>query len=140
MLSPAQIAANWASGMANSTEKMRNGINAVTEAPTAKAARAVDRMVAGVQRAAAEGKIQAGLEAVTLEDWKRAMLDKGLGRVASGAQGAKGSFQDFMNEFIPHLQAGQRELETMPRGDLEANIARANAMMRHNARFRRTRR
>jgi hypothetical protein len=68
------------------------------------------------------------------------MLEKGIGRVASGAQAAKSKMQDFFTDFIPHLEAGVRELQTMPRGDLEANIARANAMMRHNAKFRRNRR
>ena len=67
------------------------------------------------------------------------MLEKGLSRVGTGASQAMPKFADFMSEFIPHLQAGVRALETMPRGDLSQNVARAVAMMQHNARFRRRR-
>lgn len=137
MQSPTQIAQNWQRGLANSTEKMKQGIQAVSVAPTAKAAARVDAMVAGVQRAAAEGKIQAGLMRVSLQDWQQAMLQKGVTRVASGAQAAVGKFEGFMAQFLPHLEAGMRALDNMPRGDLEQNLARANALARHNATFRR---
>lgn len=139
-LNPSQVANNWANGMAQAGEKIRQGIQAVTESPTHLAARSIDRMVAGIQRAAAEGKIQRGLEAVSLEDWKRAALEKGVGRVGAGATAAKPKMQVFFEEFLPHLERGQAALASMPRGDIEANIARANAMMRHNATFKRTRR
>lgn len=132
-----QIATNWRNGMANATDKMKAGVNAVTEAPTAKAARNADRMVQGIQRAVADGKWQAGLNRVTLQDWKDDMLNKGIGRVAGGAAAATSKVQDFWQEFGPHLEAGVRQLESMPRGDLETNIQRAAAMMRHNSQFRR---
>lgn len=134
-----QIATNWRNGMASSGEKLKAGVNAVTESPTAKAARNIDRMVAGVQRAAQSGKTQRALERVSLEDWKKSMLEKGAARVASGAAAAVSKVQDFFQEFIPWLEAGQRKLESMPRGDIEQNIARAVEMMRHNSQFRRTR-
>lgn len=137
--SPSQFAKNWRSGMANSGEKLKAGVQAVTEAPTAKAARRIDAMVAGIQRAAADGSIQRGLERVTLEDWKQAMLQKGAGRVAAGAAAAEGTVADFAGEFLPHLQAGMNKLQNMPRGDLETNLARANEMARHNATFKRGR-
>ena len=140
MQSPAQVATNWRNGMANSNAKLVAGVNAVTEAPTAKAARRIDAMVAGVQRAAANGDIQRGLERVTLEDWRKAMLEKGANRVSAGAAAAEPKFRDFMTEFLPHVEAGVRKLESQPRGDTEANIARAVTMMRHNAEFRRSRR
>jgi hypothetical protein len=131
-----QMAANWANGMAQAGEKIRAGVQAVTEAPTAKAARRTDAMLAGLQRAIASGKVAAGLNAVSLEDWKSATLNKGIGRVAAGAAAAKPKVQNFAQQFLPHLEAGLRELDSMPRGDIETNIARATAMMRHNAKFR----
>lgn len=140
MQSAAQVAANWRNAMANSGQKLTAGVQAVTEAPTQKAARRVDAMVAGIQRAAADGRIQRGLEAVSLEDWRKAMLEKGAPRVAAGAAAAEPKMRDFMQEFLPHVEAGVRQLESMPRGDLETNLARAMQMMRHNASFRRNRR
>lgn len=139
-LNAATIADQWANGMANCGDKIRAGVNAVNESPTEKAAQASDRYVSGVQRAASNGKFQAGLRKVTLEDWRKATLDKGINRIPQGAAQAKPKFKSFMAEFIPHLEQGMRELDNMPRGDVEQNIARAAAMMRHNAKFARTNR
>lgn len=135
-----QFADQWSKGMSGATEKMKAGINSVTEAPTMKAARRIDAMVAGVQRAAASGKTQAALEAVTVEDWRKQMLDKGVPRVASGAVAAKPKVAAFADQFIPWLQAGQRKLESMPRGDLETNLNRMMENARHNSQFRLQRR
>ncbi len=136
MPTPQQAANNWARGMANSTEKIRTGIQAVTESPTAKAAARADAYAQGVQRAVAERRYQDGLEAVTLEDWKRASLEKGVNRIAGGAEASKPKFANFMTEFLPHVQAGVAQLPE--RGTTEQNIDRAVQMMRHNAKFRRS--
>jgi len=129
----------WASGMANSTEKIKAGVNAVTVAPTAKAALRLDAYLAGVQRAISSGKMADSLNRVTLQEWQRAMTEKGVNRVAGGAAAAKPKFQAFMNEFLPFLENARRELESMPRGSLEENIQRAVTMMRKIATFKRSR-
>lgn len=131
-----EVARKWQRNLAQATESMRAGVQAVTVSPTAKAAQRIDAMVAGIQRAAADGRIKAGLERVSLSDWQASMLDKGIARVATGAAQAEPKFANFMSQFLPWLEAGQQKLEAMPRGDLEQNIARAEAMMRHNAQFR----
>jgi hypothetical protein len=136
--SPQVIAQRWANGMSGAGEKMRAGIQAVTVSPTSKAAARADAYLAGVQRAVASGKYRAALERVTLEDWRTAAINKGIPRVAAGATEAKGKFQSFMAEFIPFLENGLRQLDTMPRGDLETNINRAVTMMRYNATFKRS--
>ena len=137
---PQQAAQKWQRNLSASTQTITEGVNRVQESPTAKAARSIDRMVSGFQRAAADGKIQDGLNAVTLEDWKSAMIDKGVSRIASGAAQAEPKFEKFMAEFLPFLESGVRALDSeMPRGDTEQNIQRAVSMMRHNAKFRRRR-
>lgn len=137
--SPQVAAAAWQRGMANATEKMKAGVQAVTESPTAKAARRADAYIAGVQRAVSNNKWQSALNAVSTDDWRNAYLQKGIPRVASGAAQAQPKMADFMAQFFPHLQAGLAKLATMPRGDIEQNIARAAELMRHNAQFRRNR-
>ena len=140
MPTPQQAAQKWQRNLSASTQTIIEGVNRVQESPTAKAARSIDRMVAGFQNAAADGKIQDGLNAVTLEDWKSAMIDKGASRIASGAAQAEPKFARFLDEFLPFLEAGVRQLDSeMPRGDTEQNIQRAVSMMRHNAKFRRRR-
>lgn len=137
MPSPQDAARNWKNAMAASVDKMKRGIQAVDVSPTAKAANAVDRQVAGVIRAQQSGKTAAALNAVTLQDWKAAALDKGVGRVASGAANAEPKMANFMSEFLPFVAQGVQSLPE--RGDIETNIQRATAMMRHNAQFRRRR-
>lgn len=136
---PTSVASKWAANLGNATQSIREGIENVTESPMAKAANRTDAYLAGIQKAVADGKFQDGLRRVSLEDWKRALMEKGLPRIATGARASEGKFADFMADFLPHVEAGQRALESMPRGDLSQNIQRAVAMMQHNARFRRRR-
>jgi len=139
MPTPQQATNNWASGMSSSTEKMKAGINAVTESPTAAAARNSDRYLQGIQRAVSSGKWQAGLNAVSLQDWKTSMIEKGVPRVASGAAAAKPKMLAFLQQFLPYVQAGVQQINSSnPRGDLEANIQRSAAMARYNAAFRKS--
>lgn len=137
--SPGSVAAKWANNLSNATQSIREGVENVSESPMAKAAARSDAYLQGIQRAVADGKYQDGLRRVSLEDWRRSLLEKGLPRIATGARASEGKFADFMGEFLPHVEAGQRALESMPRGDLSQNIQRAVAMMQHNARFRRRR-
>lgn len=139
MPTPQQAADSWARGMSSSAEKMKAGVNAVTESPTAAAARASDRYLQGIQRAVSSGKWAAGLNSVSLQDWKQSMLDKGIPRVATGAQAAKGKMQNFLAQFLPYVKAGVDQINSsMPRGDLETNIARSAAMARYNANFKKS--
>ena len=139
-ITPQQAASKWQRNLSASTQTISEGVQRVTESPTAAAARNIDRMVAGFQKAAADGKIADGLNSVSLESWKASVLDKGLGRIASGAAAAESKFEHFMSEFLPFLESGVREIDnTNPRGSVEENIQRAVSMMRHNAKFRRTR-
>lgn len=135
MTNPQQAADNWANGMANAGTKMRAGIEAVTTNPMETAAGRVDAYVAGVQRAASNGKYQAGLRRVTLQDWKRAMIDKGLGRIAGGAQAGKPKMQQFLAEFLPYVETVKASLP--PRGSLDQNIQRMIQQVQGNAAFRR---
>lgn len=137
MQSPQQIADKWAARTANAGQAYADGIRAVTESPTQKAAAAADRYAAGVQRAVSSGRFQGGLLRVSLQDWQRNAIEKGQNRLATGVNAAKGKMSQFLAEFLPHLAQLDSVLASMPRGGLEENIARANAVMRHNAQFRR---
>ena len=135
---PQEVAAKWSRNLAGSTESIRAGIEAVQESPTAKAARAVDRQVAGVQAAAASGKTQRALQAVTLDMWKDAALNKGLPRIASGATAAEPKMENFMAELLPYVESQVQQLDSkMPRGDFEQNINRMVAMARAMKKFKR---
>lgn len=133
---PDQAAKNWSTGMANSSQKMIAGINAVTDNPADKAIAAIPRMLQGIQAAAADGRIERGLRTVTLASWKANMLNKGVSRVAGGATSAMPKVQAFMAQFLPYLAQGVASLPA--RGDYSQNKARAIAMMDYNHGFRKS--
>jgi len=126
LVTPQQAAANWARGMQNSTERIRQGVAAVTVAPTEKAIAAIPRQVAGVQEAAASGKTERGLRGVSLDD------------VGPGASAAQPKMAAFMGDLLPFIESGKGRLDSQtPRGDLGMNLARMMAWAQYMATFKR---
>lgn len=137
---PDQIAQHWLAGVQGSTAKYKQRVEQLTENPLEAAAtpEASARYINNIQASEAAGKRIAGLRRIPFSEWKRLTASKGAARLSSGATEAKGKYVAFMTQFLPHLEAGVSKLKAMPRGDLNANIQRAVAMMQHNAEFRRT--
>lgn len=121
------------------TEDMRLGVQNVSQSPTEQAAAAQDKWLAGIQEAAREGKWQAGLRRVTLQQWKDAMINKGLTRYGPGLDASRAKIEDFASDLIPYENNLLNTIESMPDLTLEDSIARATAWMRGMAQFRRGR-
>ena len=136
MRSAADVAKKWSQRLGASGEAIRQGVQGVTVNPAERAAARQDAYIAGVQRAVNEGRYQRGLRKVTLQSWQEAMINKGLPRVAAGASQAQPKMQQFMEKWLPHEEALKQKLQSMPRGDLQQNIARMVAAVEHNAAFR----
>lgn len=130
---PDQIAAQWASRLASSTQRITDGVNGVTVAPGQAAARQADVWANNVQ--ASKGKWSARVAAVTLPEWQAAMITKGAPRVASGAQAAQPKFGQFMAQLLPHIAATRAALPA--RGNLDQNIARMVAFTQGMSKFSR---
>lgn len=79
-----QWATNWAQGLSNKTQKIRDGVSAVRTAPGALAAQKADKMLAGVTAAVTSGKWANAVGSVSLGDWQTATLAK-VGNIATGA-------------------------------------------------------
>ncbi len=124
-LDPNAVAQKWANRLGAATADIQKGVQAVQQSPTAAAAQRQDAYVAGVQRAAANGKWARGLNRVSLQQWQQAMIQKGLQRVGPGSQAAIPKMAAFMSQFGPYLDQLKQALSTMPRGDINANKARA---------------
>lgn len=131
MKDPATVAANWAQRLGQSTTAITNGVNAVTVAPGQAAARQKTLWVNNV--AAAANKWAANTAAVPLSDWQQAMVNKGVPRIASGAQAAEPKFQAFMSKLLPYISSTTSALP--PRGDLNANITRMTQFVQKMAQF-----
>lgn len=135
-MNPADVAQRWANNLGAAGEKIKAGVNAVTESPMAKAAARQDAWVQGVQRARDDGSYAAGLAKVSLSDWKTAMITKGVNRISTGATAAIPKMTTFLSSFLPYVQQGQQMLASMPRGDLSQNIGRMTAMVQYLANYK----
>jgi hypothetical protein len=120
----ATVAAKWVRGMQNAAKSMTEGVAAVSEAPGAKAAAAADLYLQKVQEAVANGKFADNSRAVSLEEWRRAMTEKGIPRVGQGATAATQKQERFFAWLLPIAEASKADISTMPKGNPEASKAR----------------
>lgn len=135
-VSPNEFAEKWQRRMKNAVEDMRQGIQRVNEAPTAKAAAKADKMLAKITEAVQSGVWSERLRKVGLEDWRQAILNKGLQRVASGVDGATDKVQDFAQQLLQHIDAGLNQIRQMPDMTIEDSVNRAAAWIRHMSKFK----
>lgn len=133
---PNQVAQKWQQRLSQSTQQITDGVNGVQQAPGAKAAQAKALWVQQVTAAADKWAARTG--AVTLDAWKAAMINKGIPRVATGAQAATPKVEAFMTQFLPHVEAVAQRVRAMPKGGLANGIARATAQIQGNATFKRS--
>lgn len=125
------IAAKWAQNLGSSTQRIQDGVMSVATAPGQAAAAQKGTWVQNTTAAA--DKWASNTARVTKEEWQAAMIDKGLQRIAGGAQAAVPRFQTFMGRLLPYQENLVRTLPA--RGTLEANINRMVAFTRGMAKF-----
>ena len=116
-------------------EDMRRGISAVTEAPGAKAAQKADKMRTNLVAALDSGKWQRRVAAVSVDDWKKAMLEKGVNRVAAGVDAAAPKVREFASQLLSHQATLHDKVDQMPDLTLEDSIARATEWIRGMSKF-----
>lgn len=131
----AQVAAKWASRAQGATQALQDGINNVQTAPGALAAAKQDKMLANLTKSILDGKWAANVSAVTLQQWKDAMLTKGVQRYGAGVAAAQPKMQAFMSKLLPFQANIQAQLASMPDLTLQDNINRAVFMMTEMSKF-----
>lgn len=134
MPTPASAAQKWAQNLGAATNRYTAGVQAVTTAPGQLAAAAVDRYVAGVQ--AGTQKFVQNSQAVSLQAWQSAAVNKGAQRLASGATAAEPKMATVFNTLFPFIAQVVGSLPA--RGTLDQNIARSAAFQRAMASYRKT--
>lgn len=117
---------NWIEAMNSGTtvQRYRDGINAMTENPAAKAAANADGWVAGVQNA--KQAYVAGLSAVSLQQIKSAAIAK-ADRLASGANAAGPKQQAYYNRAQSVWQQSHDKARSMPKGGKSAAMDKVSA-------------
>lgn len=131
-----QASAKWLQNLQASTARMTSGAQNVSVAPGQQAAKAVEKWATNTL--AAKQKFATNVAGVSLQAWQNAYINIGVPRVSSGAQAKVGKVTNFMNQFLPFLQTGVAKIDAMPSTTLEDGIARATAMIRYNATFKKT--
>ena len=127
MLTPQQVQAKWLANFQNATTAMTQGVQAVTQAPGAKAAAAASLWIQRLQ--ASQTKWANRVGAVTLGEWQSAMITLGIPRAQQGAQEKQGKYGTFIQSYMTFLNGAVQQVRAMPKGTLAQGIARSNAMI-----------
>jgi len=137
-LTAAEFQEKHARRLSAAVEDVRKGIDRVTVNPCELAAAKQEKMLANLTASVNEGRWAAGLKRVSLEQWKNAAKNVGVGRIPAGINAAKDKVIAFAEQLLPHIDAGSAKLKTMPDITLEDNIQRMTTFIRHMADFKRT--
>lgn len=134
---PRLVADRWVQRLSGATQKMTDSVRALTVSPTQQAAAAVQVWQQRVADPLTAQKFQRSLQRVSLADWQQAFINKGIGRIATGAQNAHDKFQAFLTAFLPFVDNVANQVRTMPKVTLEDRINRMIAQVRGTAQFKR---
>lgn len=137
-LTPEEFQEKHARRLKGATDDMRKGIERVTENPMLKAVAKQEKMRTKLMQSIDDGKWARGLKRVSTEEWKDKMINKGLGRVASGIDGAKDKVVSFASELLPHIDRLKEKVDKMPDTTIDDSANRMVAFMKGMSDFKRS--
>lgn len=109
---PTTAGARWAQGLGGASQKITEGINRVTQAPGQKAANNKQGYINGVNSSV--DKWARNVARVSLGDWQQAFLNKGVPRVAQGAQASQQKFVDRITPVFQYMSQVLATVDAMP--------------------------
>ena len=125
-----EYADKWGRRLKASTQDIQRGVDKVTEAPGAKAAASQQLMLQKITEAIQSGKWARRVSSVSLEDWKRLMKDKGIGRISAGVDAAMPKQVQTAERLLAAVDSAVNKTNQIPRGSLEDNINRMTTFVR----------
>lgn len=120
----------WGTNLNGAQQYVKDGVNRVQVSPAQSAIAAKDRMLANLTAAVNNGSWEKGLQKVTLDQWKTAMVNKGLPRLAQGVSTAQANKGPQIQALLTAVDTATAAANSLPKGGLEQGIARATAFMR----------
>lgn len=138
-ITPQQAAEKHARRTKAAIQDMTLGVQNVTEAPGVKAAAKQDKLVQRWNDAVQSGRWARGVKSVSVEDWKKSMLEKGVGRVAAGVDAAQGKMENFYSQLLPYQADLSKKVALLPDLTLEDSVQRATTWIRGMANFKKNR-
>lgn len=136
-LTSQEFADKHARRLKGSIDDIRAGVSKVTVAPTLLAAAKQDKMLQNLTAAVQSGKWAARLKSVDLPTWQDKIINKGLGRIASGIDGAHDKVVAFADQLLPFESTLQDQVGKMPDLTLEDSVNRASSWIRGMSKFTR---
>lgn len=127
MLTPQQVSQKWLTNFGNAATAMTDGVNAVQTAPGQQAAAQAALWLQRLQQS--QTKWANRVSAVSLGDWKNAMITLGIPRAQQGATAKQARYTTFITEYLNFLTGAVSSVRAMPKGSLAQSIARSNAMI-----------
>lgn len=137
-LTPQEFAEKWQRRLSAASPDIQRGIQRVDTSPTEQAAAKKDKMLANVTASIQNGKWEAGLRRVTLSDWKKAAIEKGIPRISQGVTNAAPKVSDFASQLLPFQDSLKQQIGAMPDLTLDDNLNRMNTYIRGMAKFKRS--
>ena len=132
-----EFASKWGRRLKSSVDIIEKHVNAVTESPMDKAVKKKDKFVKHLTDAINSGKWESGLKRVSLDEWKKKFVSKGIPAISRGVDASMDKMRDFGSQLLPHIEEGQKIVASMPDITLEDSIGRMERFIRHMAKFKR---
>lgn len=114
----------YRSGVQGGGQRYVQGIQSVTQAPSAKAIAQQDKMVTNWLASVQDGTWAQNLGAVSLGAWQQASVNKGATNYASSADSASQKYAQWAQTAYPIIQQIQDEVDAMPSTTMGDNIQR----------------
>lgn len=111
--SPERSAAKYARNAAAAQQDWKEGVEAVTDNPMAKAAAADGKWQTNVSAPDAREKFKRNVGRVSADEWKT-RTTQATGRYAQGVAGAEGKMLKHQQEIAGHMDALRRKIDAMP--------------------------
>jgi hypothetical protein len=135
-----QLADKWGRRMQAASQDIAAGVDRTTKDPGALAAAAKTLWVSRISDPAVQNSWATNVAKTGAASWKDAMKNKGIPRLATGIARAQQTKIGRWTSLLSAVDAAVADANAHPRGDINANLARANtfALSMHNRAPKRT--
>lgn len=134
-VTPEEFAEKHARRLKGSLDDIRSGVQRVSVAPGEQAAAKQEKMLQNLTRSVQEGKWASRVRSVSLEEWRDKMINKGLNRIATGIDAARGKQVEFARQLLEYQSSLQSKVGKMPDLTLEDSINRMTEWVRGMSKF-----
>ena len=114
-----QVDATISGAQSKGVTNYKKNVARVTESPTAKAARNLDKAKAGFIQAVDSGRMAAGLNAVSTQQWITQTVTKGGANYGTGMAASRPKMTAGLSAFRPKFQQVLDEIDAMPTDTIE---------------------